>query len=214
MRMMPEFDDRLLELRRDFEKALDLLHRAELHHALDAGAIVPAAIKDHDLAASRKMPHVSLDVHLRLFPVGRRGQRDDAENARADAFGDRLDDPALAGAVAALEHDADLKAFGDDPELQFHEFSMQPGQFALVTLVVEFLPPFRAFFILGLAASALAFCRTHASLPCLSFTSWARLPSKASEGLDIGQRRDGASPSLPDRETAEAVAALASGRTR
>src|SRR5271166_3268821 len=54
---------------------------------------------------------------------------------------------------------------GDDPELQFHEFSMQPGQFALVTLVVEFLPPFCAFFILGLAVSALAFCRTHCVPP-------------------------------------------------
>ena len=94
------------------------------------------------------------------FPVGRRRQRDDAEDARADAFGDRLDDAALAGAVAALEYGTDFQPFGDDPELQFHEFSMQPGQFALVTLVVEFLPPFCAFFILGLAASALAFCRS------------------------------------------------------
>ena len=48
------FDDRLLKLGRDLEKAPDLLHRAEFHHALDAGAIVPAAVKDHDLAAGRK----------------------------------------------------------------------------------------------------------------------------------------------------------------
>ena len=86
-------------------KRFDLLHRAEFHHPLDAGAIVPAAIEDHDLAAGRKMPHVALDIHLRLFPLGRGGQRDDAEDARTDALGDRLDDPALAGAVAALEHD-------------------------------------------------------------------------------------------------------------
>ena len=78
------------------------------------------------------MPHVSLNIHLRLFPLGRRGQRDDAENARADAFGDRLDDPALAGAVAALEYDANLEPLGDDPELQLDQFGMQPRQFALI----------------------------------------------------------------------------------
>ena len=131
------FDDRLLHLRRDFEKALHLVHRAEFHHPLDAGAIVPAAIKDDDLAAGRKMPHVSLDIHLRLFPLGRRGQRDDAEDARADALGDRLDDPALAGAVAALEHDADLETLGDDPELQLDQFGVQAGELSLVNFVAE-----------------------------------------------------------------------------
>src|SRR5271165_1368440 len=48
-------DDRLLELRRDLEEAPDLIHRAEFHYALDAGAVVPAAVKDHDLAAGGKM---------------------------------------------------------------------------------------------------------------------------------------------------------------
>ena len=66
--------------------------------------------------AGRKMPHVALHIHLRLFPLGRRGQRDDAEHPRADALGDRLDDAALAGAVAALEDDADLEALVRRPK--------------------------------------------------------------------------------------------------
>src|SRR5208337_5190091 len=110
-------DDRLLHLRRDFEEPLHLLHGAELHHALDAGTIVPAAVEENDLACGGKMLHVALDVHLRLFPFGRRGQRDDAENPRADAFGDCLDYSALAGAVAAFEQHAGLEAFVDGPEL-------------------------------------------------------------------------------------------------
>jgi len=73
------------------------------------------------------MQHVALDVHLRLFPLGRRGQRDDAENPRADALGDRLDDAALAGAVAAFEHNAGLEAFVDGPQLQLDELRVQTG---------------------------------------------------------------------------------------
>jgi hypothetical protein len=93
----------------------DLLHRPEFHDALDAGAIA----------------HVSLNINLRLFTVGRRVERDDTEDARDDAFGDRLDDPALASAVAALEYDANLEPLGDDPELQLDQLGMQPLQFAL-----------------------------------------------------------------------------------
>ena len=91
-------------------KRLRLLLGAEAHHALDAGAVVPAAVEDHDLAGRRQVRDVALDVHLRLLALGRRRQRDDAEHARADALGDRLDRAALAGAVAAFEHDADLQS--------------------------------------------------------------------------------------------------------
>ena len=128
------FDDRLLELGRDFEEALHCVHRAELHHPLDAGSIVPAAVEDHDLAGGGHMAHVALDIHLRLFPLGRRGQRDDAEDARTDALGDRLDHPALAGAVAALEQHADLQALVDDPELQLDEFGVQARELTLIGL--------------------------------------------------------------------------------
>ena len=87
---------------------LGLLLGAEPHHPLDAGAVVPTAVEDHDLAGGREVRQVALDVHLRLLALGRRRQRHDAEHARADPLGDRLDRAALAGGVPALEHDADL----------------------------------------------------------------------------------------------------------
>ena len=142
MRMMPELDNRFLHRRRHREKSLHLLKRAEFHHPLDAGAVVPAAIEDHDFARGRQMPHVALNIHLRLLALGRRRQRDDAIDARADALGDRLDDAALAGAVAAFEQDHDFQSLGDDPELQLDQFTMQPGEFALVVLAAKLVLSF------------------------------------------------------------------------
>ena len=92
-----------------------LLLRAKAHHVLDAGAVVPTAVEDHDLAGRRKVLHVTLHVHLRLFAVGRRRQRDDAEDARADSLGDGADRAALAGSVAAFEDDDYAQALVLDP---------------------------------------------------------------------------------------------------
>ena len=114
--------------RRQLEEALHRPPRAEAHHALDARAVVPAAVQDHDLAGRRQVRQIALDVHLALLALGRRGQRDDAEHARAHALGDRLDGPALAGAVAALEHDADLEPLVLDPLLQLDQLDVQLGQ--------------------------------------------------------------------------------------
>ena len=97
------------------EEALGLLLGAEAHHPLDAGAVVPAAIEDHDLARRREVPDVALDVHLRLLALGRRGERHHAEDPWADALGDPLDRAALAGRVPTLEDDADLGAGRLDP---------------------------------------------------------------------------------------------------
>ena len=58
--------------------------RAEAHDALDAGAVVPTAVEDHDLARRRQVGDVALDVHLGLLALGRGRQGDDAEDARAD----------------------------------------------------------------------------------------------------------------------------------
>ena len=185
---------------RHFEKALNLLHRAELHDPLDASAVIPAAVEDHDFARGRQMPHVALDIHLRLLAFGRRGQRDDAKNTRADAFGDRLDHPALAGAVAAFEHNADFEALGDDPKLQLDEFAMQTRQFPLIGLVVELLVSLRAVPFVRLTTFALTFCLSHASLPYSSFTTQGRLPSKGAEGSDAERRCEGGAFAAASRD--------------
>ena len=128
--MTPELDDGLLHVGNNVEKALCLVLRAEAHHALDAGAIVPAAIEDHDLAAGRQVRQVTLNVHLRLLALGRCRQRDHAKDARADAGGHGLDGATLSGSVASLEDDADLLAFVTHPFLKLYQLHVQLGSSA------------------------------------------------------------------------------------
>ena len=67
------------------------------------------------------MLQVALHVDLGLLAVRRRRQRDDAEDARADALGERADRAALAGGVASLEDDDDAQALFLHPPLQVAE---------------------------------------------------------------------------------------------
>ena len=129
--------DVLLEFGTNLEEPLVLLLGAEAHDVLNAGAVVPAAVEDHDFSGRREMREVALHVHLRLFPVGRGGQRDQSEGARADPLGQRPDRPALAGGVAALEHDDDALTGALDPVLQDAEFGLQLAQGLLVVLPLQ-----------------------------------------------------------------------------
>jgi hypothetical protein len=125
-------DDELLDLRTDLEKPLVLLRRAESHHVLDTGAVVPAAIENHHLAGRREVLHVALHVHLRFFAIGRRRKRDDAEDPGAHTLGDRLDRAALAGAIASLEDDDDAQPFLFHVLLEMAEAHLQLLQRLLV----------------------------------------------------------------------------------
>jgi len=58
-----------------------------------------------------------LKIPLATFPLRRCAKRHDAADARVQALGDALDDPAFAGRVAALEDDHDLEALQPDPFL-------------------------------------------------------------------------------------------------
>ena len=118
---------------------MHLVLGAEAHHPLDARAVVPAAVEDHDLAGRRQLRDVALHVDLGLLAVGRRRQRDDAEDARADPLGEPLDHAALAGGVAAFEDDDDPRARGLHPGLQVCDLDLQAGDLLFVGLVARFL---------------------------------------------------------------------------
>ena len=77
------------------------------HHVLDAGAVVPTAIEDHDFAGRRKSFDVALHEHLGLLPVRWSRKRHHAEDTGADAFGERLDRSTFASGIAPLEDDDD-----------------------------------------------------------------------------------------------------------
>ncbi|CDF82983.1 hypothetical secreted protein [Pseudomonas knackmussii B13] len=121
-----------LELRHAAEELLVLLVAAKAHHPLDPGAVVPAAVEQHDLPRRRQVRDVALEVPLGLFAVVRRGQRGDPAHARVEALGDALDHTPLARRVAAFEKNHHLVPALHHPALQLHQLALQAEQLAEV----------------------------------------------------------------------------------
>ena len=120
--------------------------RREAHHALDARAVVPTAVEQHDLARGGEVLDVALEVPLRALPLGGRGQGDDAADAGVEVLRHPLDRAALARGVASLEHDDETRAGRLDPLLHLDELGLHPQQLGLVD---------RLRHLAGLAASVL-----------------------------------------------------------
>ena len=167
-------DDRRLEARRELEEAARLLLGAVAHHPLDAGAVVPAAVEDQHLAGGGHVREVALDIHLGLLALGRRRQRHHPEDPRADPLGQALDDPALAGGVAALEDDDDPCARSLHPGLQMRDLDLQAGDLVLVGTVARLLG------LLGRRLGRLPFASVSAAFPLVGLAVFfARLLSLA-----------------------------------
>ncbi len=137
----PVFDDldaaaheHFFELGHRTEELFVFVVGAEIHHALDARAVVPAAVEQHHFAACRQMLRVALEIPLRAFAVVRRGQRRDAAHARIQTLRDALDRAALAGRIAALEDHDEPVARVHDPVLQLDQFALQAEQLAEILL--------------------------------------------------------------------------------
>ena len=118
----------LLELRHRAEELLVFLVGAEAHHPLDAGAVVPAAVEQHDLAASRQMRDIALEIPLAALAIVRRGQRHGAADARIETLRDALDGAALARRVPPLEDHHQLVLLGDHPVLELDQLALQAQQ--------------------------------------------------------------------------------------
>src|SRR6185437_3192604 len=126
-----------LELGHGVEELLDLLLGRKAHHALDTGAIVPGAVEQHDLAASRQMRDIALEIPLRALALARRRERGDAADPRVEALGDALDHSALAGGVAALEDHDHLELVVLDPILQLDQLALQAKQLLEIDVPVQ-----------------------------------------------------------------------------
>src|SRR6202049_2274131 len=99
----PRLYQHALEARRRFQERLALLARAEFHDVLNACAVVPAAIEQHDLLGGRQLPGIALEVPLAALAIARLAGRHDPHLTRAQVLGDALDGAILAGGVAAFE---------------------------------------------------------------------------------------------------------------
>ena len=153
------FQQHLLDDRGLPQKQRMFLRRAESHHLLHAGAVVPRPVEQHDLALGGQVGDIALVVPLAAFTVARRRQRRDPGDAWAEVFGDPLDRSALAGGVATLEDDHNPRAGMPHPRLQLDEFCLQSEQFGFVNIVGD-LARCRLLF-LRLFWRAVGYCCTH-----------------------------------------------------
>ena len=135
----PVLDEHPLEDRGLVQEAAVLVGGAEAHDPLDAGAVVPGAVEQGDLAGGRQVRDVALEVPLRQLALGGRRQGDDARDAGVQVLRDPLDRAALAGGVAALEDDHESGAGGADPLLHLDQFGLQAEQLELVERLVHAL---------------------------------------------------------------------------
>src|SRR6516225_357679 len=144
--LQPIFDEKdarihdvLFDRRTQLQERFILLVCTKSHNALNAGAVIPASVENHDFAGGRKMSHIALHVHLRFFAVRGSWQGHEPKYARADALRNRANRAAFAGSVASLEDNHDPQPFVFDPILQFAQFGLQPPQLLLILLPLQAL---------------------------------------------------------------------------
>src|SRR6266850_4084375 len=123
--------------RSEVEKPPVFLLRAETHHVLDAGAVVPTAIENHDLTSSWQVRHVPLEIDHRFLTVGRRRQRDRTKYARADTLGDSFDRPTLTRSIPSFENHDDAEPLVFDPFLNLTKAFLKLAQFIFIRLPFE-----------------------------------------------------------------------------
>lgn len=128
-----------LELRHAAEELFVLVVVAKPHDLLDARAVVPAAVEQHDFAGRRQVRDVTLEVPLGLFAVIRRRQGGNPADPGVQALGDALDHATFAGGITPFEQNHHFVAGLHHPALQFHQFALQAEQFAEIN-------PARCFF--------------------------------------------------------------------
>ena len=124
----------LLKLRYIIEKLSVFLDGAEAHDPLDAGAVIPTAVEENDLARRREVRDIALEIPLRPLTAVRRRQSGHAADARVHPLGNAFYDSAFAGCIAAFENDDDLFSGFDDPVLELHQLALEAEQLAEIGL--------------------------------------------------------------------------------
>ena len=85
----------------------------------------------------RQMVHIPLEIPLCAFLFGGLLQRDDAGSARVEVLREPFDGAALAGRVAALEHDHMPVIVGLAPLLQLEQLDLQQSLLFLVPVAMH-----------------------------------------------------------------------------
>ena len=121
-----------LKLRCLAHEFLVLLVSAEAHHTLHAGAVVPAAVKQHNFTGGGQVLHIPLEVPLAAFHFSGLFQGHHAGTAWVQVLHETLDGTALARRIAAFEQDDDALAGFLGPGLQLEQLNLQQVLLLLV----------------------------------------------------------------------------------
>ena len=106
--------------------------RAKAHHPLHTGAVVPAAVKHHDLALRGQVLHIALEVPLATLGFSGLLQRHHTRTAGVQVLHEALDGAALACSIATLKQDHHALPSLLDPGLQLEQFDLQTKLLTLV----------------------------------------------------------------------------------
>src|SRR6516162_9590946 len=118
-------------------EVLIFLFCAEAHDALNAGAVVPAPVKQNDLTGRGQFRHISLEIPLPALPLGRSGEGDDAADAGVQRICNALYDATLARCIPPLEDDAHLEAIVPHIFLQLNQFDLEVYEFLDVVVILR-----------------------------------------------------------------------------
>ena len=112
---------------------------AEPHHPLDTGAVVPGAVEHDDLPGGGQMLHVSLEVPLGRFTLGRLLQRDHPGTAWIQMLHEAFDGAALARRIAPFEDEHVPAARALAPLLELQQLDLQQPLLQLVLVATHAL---------------------------------------------------------------------------
>src|SRR5262245_12844677 len=129
----------LFELGNRAQELLVLLARAEAHNVLYTSTIIPAAIEEDDLASSRQVRNVALEIPLRTLALIGCRQRRNPANARVQTLRYPFDRTSLAGRISAIEDHHQLEFLVDHPILELHQLALQAEQLLEVDRPVDTL---------------------------------------------------------------------------
>ena len=112
---------------------------AESHDTFDAGAVVPGAVEEHDLAAGREVLDVALEVPAGGLALGWLLQGDGAGTTGVEMLVEALDGATLTGGVATLEEDDVLLAGVLGPVLPLQQLDLEGALDVLVLIAAHAL---------------------------------------------------------------------------
>ncbi len=125
------------KLRNGSKELLVLVIGAKAHHLFNPRPVVPAAIKQNNLATGWKVTDVALEIPLGALTLARGRKRCHTSYPWVEPLGDALNGATLTRRVATFEEHNKLQLILNHPVLQLHQLTLQPKELAKIKSAVD-----------------------------------------------------------------------------